>query len=49
LHVPLIGTGHYGTQYDLSPDGQRIYFLDRRQADPPHEIGLLLGWRKLLN
>ena len=29
LNVPLIGAGHWGTQYDVSPDGQRVYFIDR--------------------
>ena len=27
--VPLIGAGHWGTQYDVSPDGQRVYFSTR--------------------
>jgi eukaryotic-like serine/threonine-protein kinase len=27
LNVPSIGFGHWGTQYDVSPDGRRIYFL----------------------
>ena len=25
LSVPLIGSGHWGTQYDVSPDGQHVY------------------------
>ncbi len=48
VNVPLIGTGHYGTQYDLSPDGRRVYFLDRQLVEPPREIGLVLGWRELV-
>ena len=26
LNVPLIGSGHWGTRYDVSPDGQRRVF-----------------------
>jgi len=48
LEVPPIGSGHMGTQYDVSPDGRRVYFLDRAQDPPPHEIVVLLGWRALL-
>ena len=32
LNVPLIGSGHWGTQYDVSPDGQRVYFIDHTAA-----------------
>jgi hypothetical protein len=46
--IAPIGTGHYGTQYDLSPDGRRVYFLDRQPAEPPREIGFMLGWREVL-
>jgi eukaryotic-like serine/threonine-protein kinase len=46
VKMPLIGSGHYATQYDLSPDG-RIYFLDRRVDDPPGEIAIVLGWQAL--
>lgn len=50
LKVPPIGFGHWGTQYDVSPDGHRVYFLEREVAPTqlPHEIGLLLGWPALL-
>jgi hypothetical protein len=27
LEVPPIGFGHWGAQYDVSPDGRRLYFL----------------------
>jgi len=49
LEVPRIGSGHWGTQYDVSPDGRRIHFLDRRLAPPPTEFGVVVGWRALLN
>ena len=49
LHkVPAIGRGYSGTQYDVSPDGQRIYFFDRRLEPPPSEFGVVVGWREML-
>jgi hypothetical protein len=48
VSIPLIGAGHYGTQYDLSPDGRRVYFLDRQPGEAPREIGVVLGWRELI-
>jgi serine/threonine protein kinase/Tol biopolymer transport system component len=49
LSVPLIGSGHWGTQYDVSPDGQRLYFIDRTPAPRPSDIRLVIGWRALLS
>jgi Tol biopolymer transport system component len=49
LDVPPIGTGHWGTQYDVSPDGRRFYFLERRLEPPPSDFGVIVGWRALLN
>jgi Tol biopolymer transport system component len=48
LDVPPIGSGHFSTQYDVSPDGRRIYFFDRRREPAPTEVGIVLGWRALL-
>jgi WD40 repeat protein len=48
VNVPPLGAGHYSTQYDLSPDGRRLYFLDRQPGNPPRDIGVVLGWRALL-
>jgi Tol biopolymer transport system component len=48
LDVPPIGSGHWGTQYDVSPDGSRIYVLRRNEDPPPHEIRVILGWPRLL-
>jgi eukaryotic-like serine/threonine-protein kinase len=48
LSVPLIGSGHWGTQYDVSPDGQYVYFIDRTPAPRPSEIAVVIGWRALL-
>jgi eukaryotic-like serine/threonine-protein kinase len=48
LNVPPIGSSYRGTQYDVSPDGQRIYFFDRRLEPPPSEFGVVVGWRGML-
>jgi Tol biopolymer transport system component len=44
--VPRVGFGHFGTQYDVSPDGQRFYYLDRRRDPAPSEIVFLRGWQR---
>ena len=49
LDVPLVGFGQWGTQYDVSPDGSRIYMLQRNEDPPPAEIHVVLGWRALLD
>jgi hypothetical protein len=46
--MPLIGSGHWGTQYDVSPDGQYVYFIDRTPAPRPSDISVVIGWRALL-
>ncbi|HSC27944.1 MAG TPA: protein kinase, partial [Vicinamibacterales bacterium] len=48
LPVPRVGFGHWGTQYDVSPDGSRVYLLRRNDDPPPREIHVVLGWRALL-
>lgn len=48
LNVPSIGFGHWGTQYDVSPDGRRIYFLSPNKQDLPREFHVVMGWRSLL-
>jgi len=48
LPVPLIGSGHWGTQYDVSPDGHYVYFIDRTPAPRPSDIRVVIGWRALL-
>ncbi len=48
LAVPLIGLGHWSTQYHVSPDGQRVYFIDQTPAPRPSDIDLVVGWRALL-
>jgi hypothetical protein len=48
LKVPSIGSGHWGTQYDVSADGQNVYFIDRTPAPRPRDIAVVIGWRALL-
>jgi hypothetical protein len=48
LPIEPIGFGHWGTQYDVSPDGTRVYALRRSQARAPHEIQVVIGWHRLL-
>ena len=47
--LPQIGFGHWGTQYDISPDGSRMYFMQPTEELPPHEIQVAINWRSLLN
>ena len=47
LKVPPIGR-LWGTQYDVSPDGRRVYFLDETREPAPREIAVVMGWRALL-
>ena len=46
--VPLIGAGHWNTQYDVSADASRVYFMDRQEPRRPAAINVVLGWRALL-
>jgi hypothetical protein len=48
LKVPTIGPSYRGIQYDVSLDGQRIYFFDRRPDPAPSELGVVVGWRGLV-
>jgi hypothetical protein len=48
LKVP-IGSGHRSTEYDVTPDGKRIYYFDRRPDPPPSDVDVVLGWRALVD
>jgi serine/threonine protein kinase len=48
LNVPTFGAGHFGRQYDISPDGRRIYFMYENDDAPPREINVVTDWRALL-
>jgi Tol biopolymer transport system component len=48
LPVPAIGFGHWGTQYDVSEDGNEVFLLHRNDDPLPHEIHVVVGWPALL-
>jgi serine/threonine protein kinase/Tol biopolymer transport system component len=48
LGVPAIGAGHWGTQYDVTADGQRLYFMDRTPLPKPTSMHIVSGWQSLL-
>jgi Tol biopolymer transport system component len=48
LGVPAIGSGHWGTQYDVSPSGEEVYYLPRNDDPAPREIHVVVGWRALI-
>jgi serine/threonine protein kinase/Tol biopolymer transport system component len=48
VQVPPVGFGHWGTQYDVSPDGNRIYMLRVNDDPAPREIHVVIGWQELL-
>jgi serine/threonine protein kinase len=47
LAVPAIAAGHWGTQYDVSRDGQQLYFMQANQERAPSEVHFVTGWRSL--
>jgi Tol biopolymer transport system component/tRNA A-37 threonylcarbamoyl transferase component Bud32 len=48
LKVPPVGFGHWGTQYDISPDGSRVYLMRAADEPSPRMIQVVLGWQRLL-
>lgn len=48
LHVPRLAPRHWGTVYDVSRDGQRVFLPtpDRRPAS--REVGVVVNWMRLL-
>lgn len=49
LDVPPLGPRHWGTIYDVSPDGTRIHLTQATGERPPRGINVVLGWRALLS
>lgn len=45
--LPPVGFGHWGTQYDVSPDGARVFMLRRNDDPAPRELQVVIGWREL--
>ncbi len=48
MKVPPVGFGHWGTQYDISPDGRRVYLMRAADEPSPRTIQVVLGWQRLL-
>ncbi len=48
LNVPPLGMRHWGTIYDVSPDGKRVHFTQGTDQPSSHDISVVLGWRALL-
>jgi eukaryotic-like serine/threonine-protein kinase len=44
LPLPPLGVRHLDINYDISPDGRRIYFPYRGDPPKPREIGFVLDW-----
>ena len=49
LKVPPIGFGHWGTQYDVSRDGNQFYALRENRDPAPLEIRVVTNWQRLLD
>ena len=48
VHVPPFAPSHWGTTYDVSPDGTRIFVPQATDERAPKEITILMGWRSLV-
>jgi serine/threonine protein kinase/Tol biopolymer transport system component len=48
LNVPPLGPRHWGTVYDVSPDGRRVFLPRPYDRAPPREIGIVLNWTDLV-
>ncbi|MEO5823093.1 MAG: protein kinase, partial [Vicinamibacteraceae bacterium] len=48
LNVPPMGERHWGTTYDVSGDGRRVFFFQAPAERPPREFGIVMNWTALL-
>jgi len=48
LDVPLLGERHWGTTYDVSPDGRRVFFPHPGEVRPARSFGVITGWKALV-
>ena len=48
LNVPPLGQRHWGTTYEVSVDGRRVYFPHATADQPPREFGVILNWTALV-
>ena len=47
LDVPALTERHWGTTYEVSADGRRVYFPHALADQPPREFGVILDWAAL--
>jgi Tol biopolymer transport system component len=48
LQVPELGERHWGTTYDVSADGRRVYFGRSVDDRAPEVFGVVLHWRAFI-
>ena len=48
LGVPPFGQRHWGTVFDVSADGRRVFFPRAPAERPPRDFDVVLGWTALL-
>ena len=48
LAVPRFAERHWGTTYDETPDGRRVYFPHPGEDTSPQQIQIVLGWNAML-
>ena len=48
LPVPGLGARHWGTIYEVTPDGRRLFFPHPGDEQPPREFRVVLDWMELL-
>ena len=48
LGVPPLGERHWGTTYDVAPDGRQVYFPHSSDDRGPREFGVVLNWTALI-
>jgi hypothetical protein len=48
LGVPPLGERHWGTTYEVTPDGRRIFFPHAGDDRGPREFGVVLNWKALV-
>jgi Tol biopolymer transport system component len=48
LNVPMMAGRHWGTVYDVSPDGTRVFLPLPDRRPPAREIGIVLSWTDLV-
>ncbi|MBV6424868.1 MAG: Serine/threonine-protein kinase PknD [Steroidobacteraceae bacterium] len=48
-NLPRIDFGHWGTQYDVTPDGSRIFYMRPTDEPVPAQIQIAINWRGMID